>query len=117
MSWSNLSLSPGFTNVAGFPPARVRVLTGIPNAAQLEGYLAYSGANSPDMPITTEASMPAGSYDTGSYHTVSGRCYDGGNSFLGACDVLVQENGTLGIFGPMPAGTARLYFGGIYPVS
>ncbi len=117
MSWTNLTLASCWSNVGGFPNARVRVLSGISNAAELEGYLSFSGGSLIDTPITNEGSLPAGSYDGSVFHSIGGRCYDSSNNFVGNCDILIQTTGTLGVFGPIPSGTVRLYFGDIYPTS
>ena len=116
MSWSNLSLSSDWSVSTGYPAARVRVLSGISNAAQLEGYLTYSGTSLVDIPVTNEGALPAGSYDTSNYHTISGRCYDSVGNPLGTCEILITKDGTLAV-PVVPKETVLLFFGDIYPTN
>lgn len=116
MSWTNLTLTASWAVMSGCPAARVRPLSGISGAAELEGYLTYTGNSLVDAPITTEASLPSGTYDTSNYHTISGRCYNSTGGHLGTCEILITTDGTLSAV-TLPTGTSLLYFGDIYPTS
>lgn len=116
MSWSNLTLTSGWSVPPGYLAARVRPLSGISNAAELEGYLSYSGVSLVDIPITNEASMPTGTYDPSNYHTIAGRCYGAALTALGTCEILITKDGTLNAV-TLPPGTEFVFFGDIYPVS
>jgi hypothetical protein len=115
MSWSDLSLTSDWSNFATYPNARVRPLSGITGAAELEGYLIFSGSGVDNVAITSSA-LPSGTFDTSSNHTIVGRWYNSSGSHVGTSELFINDTGIVSVL-VVPSGGYSLWFGDVYPTA
>jgi hypothetical protein len=123
-SWTNITLNS--TNWAnqdeGTPAAHYRILTGISDAAWLEGDLVYTPPGEGegiDLAITKSTDpLPTGAFDPANDHEITAvTCWDETGVFVAGATILIDTSGNVIFAGTVPAGTVYVRFQQMYPTS